>query len=331
MLLLSARVNTSRHKHHDSALDSPSRSAPREFRAATTERILAHALLSREAEVALADRIRAGDEGALHELVGGNLRLAHFLAERFARSCNGQPDQEELFSESIKTLYRVARKFDPGRSRFADYAGFHLRSALRSWINVTRHGRRRPAPTEDRVALAETAWRSLEKTGREATTEELAASLRWNLARTRRASGLPTSVSLDAPAVPSGDTLLTTLADESAPPADWLAAEHDRIESVRAALAQLDSRAQTILRGRFGFDDDGAPAPHIAARLLSDGRRNRHRISGSLRAVGAKLNLSGERVRQIENAAFAKLCRLLSAWREDSPKTDSHARPTHRR
>src|ERR1700727_3076797 len=74
--------------------------------------------------------------------------------------------------------------------------------------------------------------------------------------------------------------------------ADPLAAEayeqlldHSQIEQVRALLSSLNERERLILRARYGLDGPEA----------------------SLREVGERIGLSGERVRQIENRALGKL------------------------
>src|SRR5688572_31809632 len=86
-------------------------------RAATMTRMLDHGLLTKSAEFRLARRIQAGDDAAVHELVRHNLRLAGFVAERFAQR-HPSLDRDDLCSEAVLALYNAARKFDPRRGRF---------------------------------------------------------------------------------------------------------------------------------------------------------------------------------------------------------------------
>lgn len=73
-------------------------------KATTLARMLDHRLLSEKAEARLARRIRAGDESATHELVRHNLRLAGFLADRFAEH-HPSIDRDDLCSEAVLALY----------------------------------------------------------------------------------------------------------------------------------------------------------------------------------------------------------------------------------
>ncbi len=271
--------------------------------------MLDHRLLSAAVEAGLARRIQTGDDAATHELVRHNLRLARFIAERFAER-HPNLDRDDLCSEAVLALYQAARKFDPHRGRFAHYAGFYVREALRSAMNLARYGQRRPPPGEDRNAAADASWRWLEQTGRDASIDDLVTMLGWKRARLLRALAGTRTVSLDAPSTTAGHTLGDVIADASIPRADVHAARNDTCRAVRSAIAQLDPRARTVIEHRFGLMEDGsAHVPHRRAKLkINPLPKNPH----ALRAVGTVVGLTGERVRQIERAALLTLRRLLA-------------------
>lgn len=269
----------------------------------TLARMLEHSLLSEEAEALLAQRMRAGDESAIHELVRHNVRLAGFIADRFAER-HPSLDRDDLCSEAVLALYAAARKFDPRRGRFAHYAGFFVREALRIAVSVARFGQRRPPPAEDRDAVADAAWRWLEQTGREPDADQLAFVLGWSRSRVTRALSGPRTISLDAPVTPDGSTLRDVLEDESAVRGDAVTAWNDATAAVHEAIEQLEPRSRTIIEHRFGLSARGARR-----------RKNPH----ALRAVGAVVGLTGERTRQIERDALLALRRLLAErGREDT-------------
>ena len=272
-------------------------------KAATIARMLNHALLSKAAETRLARRIRAGDEAAMHELVRHNLRLAVFVAQRFA-DCHPNLNRDDLSSEAVLALYHAARKFNPRRGRFARYAGFYVREALRLALNVTRFGQRHPPPRKDRDAATGAAWHWLEETGRDASIDQLATMLGWKRSRVQRALAGTRTISLNAPLASDGRTLGDMLEDNSAPRADAHVTVSDTASAVRAAVIQLEPRARMVIQHRFGLT------------LIDDASESHREIRGknpcALRAVGAVIGLTGERTRQIERAALLTLRRLLA-------------------
>lgn len=296
-------------------------------KATTLARMLDHSLLPEKAEARLARRIRAGDESATHELVRHNLRLAGFLADRFAEH-HPSIDRDDLCSEAVLALYTAARKFDPRRGRFAHYAGFYVREALRVSVNVTRFGQRRPPPAEDREAVADAAWRWLEQTGREADIDQLAFVLGWKRSRVARALGGPRTLSLDAPVTPNGVTLGDVLEDQSAVHADAFAALNDTTAAVRDAVEQLEPRARTIIEHRFGLSPNGSTrGARRDVRLPQSREKNPH----ALRAVGAVVGLTGERIRQIERDALFALRRLLAERKRGDSSTEEQELETEER
>ncbi len=270
--------------------------------------MLEHDLLTEKAETRLGRQIRAGNEAAVHELVRHNLRLASFVAERFAER-HPSVDRDDLCSEAVLALYAAARKFDPQRGRFSHYAGYYVREALRLTVNVARFGQRRPPPAEDRLAVSEAAWRWLERTGREPDVDQLACALGWKRSRVARIFAGPRLISLDAPVTQDGKTLRDAIEDESAIGADALAALNDSAAVVREAVAGLEPRAQTIIEHRFGLSANGSSRG--TRRHPQRGKRTREKNPKALRAVGAVVGLTGERTRQIERVVLLTLRRQL--------------------
>ena len=235
--------------------------------------MLAHPLLSDEAEAGRGRRIRQGDEEALHELVRHNLRLAWAFVKRYVGSREVYGEPEDLFAQGVLGLYKATRRFDPTVGRFSKYAVFYLRDALRTRRRY--EGNRWFAPTKERAMPAEVAWRWLEKTGREADDELIAAELGWSQRRLHSTLGRARLLSLDFSMGEDGATLAERIPDERIDDADVQAERNDLIAcgspGAGAARSGVASGHRAAVQGgRFGRSDSDKGSRKGSAR---QGRR----------------------------------------------------------
>jgi RNA polymerase primary sigma factor len=134
----------------------------------------AHALLTAEEEVDLAQRIERGDLEAKERMINSNLRLVVSQARRYQG--HGLP-MEDLVQEGMLGLIRAVEKFDWRRGfKFSTYGTLWIRQALQRGLQ--NHGRTIRLPVH--VAQRQTKVRKVEselstKLGREPTDEEIAA------------------------------------------------------------------------------------------------------------------------------------------------------------
>src|ERR1700761_3852822 len=166
----------------------------------------AHALLTAEEEVELAQRIERGDLEAKERMINSNLRLVVSQARRYQG--HGLP-MEDLVQEGMLGLIRAVEKFDWRRGfKFSTYGTLWIRQALQRGLQ--NHGRTIRLPVH--VAQRQTKVRKVEselstKLGREPTDEEIAAVTELPLeeiAELRELSRAMTS--LDQPVSEDGET-----------------------------------------------------------------------------------------------------------------------------
>ena len=249
-------------------------------------------LLTREQEVELARRIRAGDETAKQRLIEANLRLVVQVARRYINRGLPLPD---LIEEGNIGLLRAVEKYEPERgTRFSTYATWWVRQAVARALANQARTIRLPVHVEMRLGRYKREHRRLTQTlGRAPTAGELAQALGTSEEQIGELEELRLHpVSLDAPL--GGDTrrLGDTIVDEAADPAVALTRLfHERADLV-AVLDDLAPNERTVLRRRFGLDGDEPE---------------------TLEAIGRRLDYSRERVRQIEGAGLRKLRALLAA------------------
>jgi len=251
--------------------------------------------LSIEDECALAERFRAGDRAALDRLVCANLRFVVSVAKRYQNQ--GVP-LSDLINEGNLGLMRAATRFDTAKHvRFISYAVWWIRQAIVRSLASNGHTVRVPisrAGALYRITRRANALR--QELGRDPTLNELARGLDMSEADVE--GTLPIAqpyVSLDVPLGDSDDsTLLDYLPDSGAsiPDDDGLA--ENLAESMAAALGRLREREALVLRMYFGFDGNEPM---------------------TLESIGARLDVTRERVRQIKEKAISRLRRSEQARR----------------
>jgi RNA polymerase primary sigma factor len=245
-----------------------------------------HKLLTAAEEVALAKRIERGDPVAKRRMIESNLRLVVSIAKGYRGL--GVPFLD-LIQEGTLGLNRAVEKFDWRRGyKFSTYATWWIRQSVQR--AVANHARtiRVPVHVVERQQKLSRAARRLEvELGREATKLELAEATGLPIQHVDEALGAAqASVSLNQTVGADDEGELGDLfADrEAADPFDE-AEESLRRQGVRRALDALPERERRILELRFGFE--GEP--------------------WTLEAIGHELDLTRERVRQLEGQALARL------------------------
>jgi len=246
-----------------------------------------------EEERALARRIADGDSEARDVLIEANLRLVVAMARRYQGLGLSFPD---LVQEGTVGLIQAVDRFDWRRGRrFSTYAAWWIRQAIRRALTNDSRTIRLPSRLVAKQLATRRAAATLEAgLGRAATTDEIAAATGFDAAAIEGVEGVPlanASLNETVGGDDGGAQLLDLLADSTAVDPGDEAEEAARAEAVRAAVAELRAREREIVESHFGLEGD----PHTLEQIAHD------------------LHLAPERVRQIEQHAFATLARRLGA------------------
>jgi RNA polymerase primary sigma factor len=250
--------------------------------------ISAQPLLNHEEEIALAKRIEAGDETALHLMVRHNLRLVVSVAKRYVGRGLTLLD---LVQEGNIGLMRAARKYDWQTGfRFSTYATWWIRQAITRAIADQGRTIRLPVHMGEAVSrLHRTVQTLSQNLGRRPTVEEIAKEAELPEERVEMMLRMSQqTLSLDVPISSDEDVTLGDVVSnkvEVENPENEVSAGLLR-EEIAEALESLAPRERLVVDLRFGITK---PRQYTLAE------------------VGSQLGISRERVRQIERTALKKL------------------------
>jgi len=246
-------------------------------------------LLTAQEEIALAKRVRRGDQTAREQMIKANLRLVVKIAREYENL--GMP-LLDLISEGNIGLITGVERFDPRKgAKLSTYAACWIKQAIKRALANQSRTIRLPVHVVDKLAAIRRTEAEFHDTlGREATDEELADRLEIGDARRvrryRDAARKP--VELDAPLGSDPDSPLVsdTVADSNAAaPFIHLIKENDR-NMLWEALAGLNERDRMVIDMRFGLNE---------------------KTPKTLEEIGRILGLTRERIRQLQNGALKKL------------------------
>lgn len=244
-------------------------------------------LLSADEEKQLARRIEGGDNEARDRMVRANLRLV----VNIARSYTGKGlSLQDLIEEGNLGLLRAVEGFDPSmNTRFSTYASYWIKQSIKRALVNTAKTIRIPAYMVELLAKWRRASSKLqEELGRTPTHEEIARNL--NLPK-KKLSIIKKAIRVynSAPQTEQSDngwSLDEMVMDGHTRTPDMEMVEADDLKHVMVLLDKMDKREATVLRMRFGLDDEEPK---------------------TLKEIGECLGLTRERVRQIESEALSKL------------------------
>lgn len=244
-------------------------------------------LLTQEQEIELAKRVNEGDREARQALEEANLRLVVSIAKRYTGHGMSLMD---LIQEGNLGLMRAVEKYDYTKGyRFSTYATWWIKQSITRAIADQGRTIRIPVHMVENINKVNKATRELiQRLGREPSVDEIAEEVHMTPDKVRTIREISREpVSMESPVGDEEDSNLGDfIRDDTTPvPADE-AAQSMMNDQIREILNDLTPREQEVIKYRYGLEGDHAC---------------------TLEEVGKMMNVTRERIRQIEAKALRKL------------------------
>ena len=293
--------------------------------------ISAFDLLTPEQEIELAQKVQKGDLNARERFINCNLRLVVNIAKTYPK--RGVLTLMDYIQAGNDGLRKAVDRYDPSKLnpstnapyRFSTFAVYWIKQAINKEIADCGRVIRNPAHIIQQLSRYNAAVEELTRDGKVVSDEAIAEKLghcgvadvenlrRW---QARTTTSLDAARDVKVGHDDAGSTTLGDLLADDGPTPDQVAREADLKRLERRFLTEIGKeapRTEVIRRLRYGR---GRPSPEVVSWMKTYGAKKGWQTltaddfsqpeGMTLDEVGKRLNLTRERIRQIEKQTIAQ-------------------------